>query len=564
MSGFRIEGNTSGNVAEVSVANALKIDGSGVTQPVSISGTIPVSGTLAVTGTFWQATQPVSLTSTTVTGTVAVTESGTWTVQSAISQPTATTGSITSSSGGTSIVSITTLNMGVASVIFSGTYGPATVVAEFTQDGTIWVPAVGTAGAVDVQTSTVVLAANQIAQSDYGIYGSTAFRLRCTAFTSGTINVNIIPTAANIEPAPTVASIVTDGQTFQKLFPMGATYVSNDPVNLFDDTFTSLDTTNRWNAPVFAGGGVTASVTAGNGFMTLGTGTTANGYSYITTQVLFQQAAPGFLVNQSAVNLEFPLIANTYRFWGFGNPAATPTAAAPLIDAIGWEVSTAGKMYAICYATNARQIVQDLSVATGNGFQPADANVHKYILYYRGDLAYWAIDSVDAIVATMPTGALGPVNNTLPKTLMAIAGTTAPSSSGVLTNNSSWLGDTSRSSAQLSDGMFSWRKATVSAAGALKADVSQSVSATSTMTSVASSASSVSLLASNLNRKMLTVFNDSTAVLYLAEGSTASITAYTAQIPAGAFYEAAQPIPTGAISGIWASANGNARITERT
>jgi hypothetical protein len=34
--------------------------------------------TTAVTGTFWQATQPVSLTSTTVTGTVAVTQSGTW------------------------------------------------------------------------------------------------------------------------------------------------------------------------------------------------------------------------------------------------------------------------------------------------------------------------------------------------------------------------------------------------------------------------------------------------------------------------------------------------------
>lgn len=34
--------------------------------------------TVAVTGTFWQATQPVSLTSTTVTGTVAVTQSGTW------------------------------------------------------------------------------------------------------------------------------------------------------------------------------------------------------------------------------------------------------------------------------------------------------------------------------------------------------------------------------------------------------------------------------------------------------------------------------------------------------
>lgn len=50
----------------VNASGALKVDGSAVTQPVS--------------GTFWQATQPVSLTSTTITGTVAVTQSGAWTV----------------------------------------------------------------------------------------------------------------------------------------------------------------------------------------------------------------------------------------------------------------------------------------------------------------------------------------------------------------------------------------------------------------------------------------------------------------------------------------------------
>lgn len=45
------------------------------TQPRSITN-FPASQ--AVTGTFFQATQPVSLTSTTITGVVAVTESGTW------------------------------------------------------------------------------------------------------------------------------------------------------------------------------------------------------------------------------------------------------------------------------------------------------------------------------------------------------------------------------------------------------------------------------------------------------------------------------------------------------
>lgn len=55
------------NVASISVAGALKVDNSGVTQPVSgafFQATQPVSlataPTTPVTGTFWQATQPVS------------------------------------------------------------------------------------------------------------------------------------------------------------------------------------------------------------------------------------------------------------------------------------------------------------------------------------------------------------------------------------------------------------------------------------------------------------------------------------------------------------------------
>lgn len=88
--------------------------------------------------------------------------------------------------------------------------------------------------------------------------------------------------------------------------------------------------------------------------------------------------------------------------------------------------------------------------------------------------------------------------------------------------------------------------------------------ATSTVTSVASSASSVSLLASNTSAKLRTFYNDSTQVLYIKFGATASTTSYTVQVAAGGYYEVPQPLYTGAIDGIWASANGNARITEVT
>jgi hypothetical protein len=90
------------------------------------------------------------------------------------------------------------------------------------------------------------------------------------------------------------------------------------------------------------------------------------------------------------------------------------------------------------------------------------------------------------------------------------------------------------------------------------------VSSTSAITSVASSASSVQLLATNASRKAGYFFNESTAILYLAYAGSASVTAYTVQIAAGAFFEMPIPVYTGAIFGIWAAANGNVRITEGT
>lgn len=79
--------------------------------------------------------------------------------------------------------------------------------------------------------------------------------------------------------------------------------------------------------------------------------------------------------------------------------------------------------------------------------------------------------------------------------------------------------------------------------------------------SVASSATSVSIFAASGSVDGRTVFNDSTAVLYLKFGTTASTSDYTVQIPAGGYYEFPPPLYSGEVDGIWASANGNARLT---
>lgn len=87
---------------------------------------------------------------------------------------------------------------------------------------------------------------------------------------------------------------------------------------------------------------------------------------------------------------------------------------------------------------------------------------------------------------------------------------------------------------------------------------------TATQTSVAAATSSTALLSANAARLGATVYNDSTAILYVLLGSgTASTSAYTVQVAAGGYYEVPYGY-TGAIKGIWASATGNARLTELT
>jgi len=83
---------------------------------------------------------------------------------------------------------------------------------------------------------------------------------------------------------------------------------------------------------------------------------------------------------------------------------------------------------------------------------------------------------------------------------------------------------------------------------------------TSTTTSVAASATSVELLAANSNRVEAVITNDSTAILYVKLGTGATTSDYTIALNA----EESLVIDkyTGVVHGVWASAVGNARITE--
>lgn len=92
--------------------------------------------------------------------------------------------------------------------------------------------------------------------------------------------------------------------------------------------------------------------------------------------------------------------------------------------------------------------------------------------------------------------------------------------------------------------------------------VTHSSGASGTSANVASSASNVTILAASTSRLGAAIFNDSTAVLYIKFGATASTTSYITQIASNGYYELPGPhIYNGIIDGIWSAANGNARVT---
>jgi hypothetical protein len=242
------------------------------TQPVSgpLTDTqlrataVPVSGTFwqttqPVSGTFWQATQPVSLAaavdvsdrSARLLGTIAntgfnvnnfpatqaVTQSGTWTtgrtwalasatdtIATFQGQTARTSGTLTSTTcPGTGCVSVTTTNYSVATVTLNGTYS-LTPVFEFSDDGSNFYSTTCTRSDSAVQETTGGALSNTLRAWDCAVFGTTSFRVRASAFVSGTGNIGITLSSAPIEPAQTVATI---GSTAKGTQPATAVPVQN-------------------------------------------------------------------------------------------------------------------------------------------------------------------------------------------------------------------------------------------------------------------------------------------------------------------------------------------------
>jgi len=84
------------------------------------------------------------------------------------------------------------------------------------------------------------------------------------------------------------------------------------------------------------------------------------------------------------------------------------------------------------------------------------------------------------------------------------------------------------------------------------------------VTAVNDTATSTQLVAPNTGLLGISVFNDSTAILYILQGQgTASTTSFSVKLDAGDYWESPDPsYVRGGLTGIWASdASGAARIT---
>lgn len=223
--------------------------------------------------------------------------------------------------------------------------------------------------------------------------------------------------------------------------------------------------------------------------------------------------------------------------------AATLQAGAAIIGKVAIDQTTPG-------TTNGVQV---------NAALPAGTNVIGHVITDTGSTtAVTGTVAISAASLPLPTGAA--TETTLAK-LAVTQGSTTSGQSGTLT-----LGAVTTAAPTYTTGQSSPLSLDTTGALRVNASVTTSVptASTATLSNVASSASSVSLLASNASRKQATFFNDSTQILYLKFGTTASATSYTVQIPSNGYYEIPVAIYTGAIDGIWAAANGNARITEMT
>lgn len=284
---------------------------------------------------------------------------------------------------------------------------------------------------VNIKTSSITLSSN-IAQVGGGTVSTTGV--------TGQLKVGIVDSLGN--------STNSAANGFLK--------VTDEPRQVFYDSFdTALDTANYWTSTQ-GSSGVAASVSTG--VMSMGTGTTANGYSKLASIPTFKPVIPGWVVYSDAIQIPDggAPTSNAYRFWGCGTTPVTPTVSTPITDGYGFELTTAGVLRAVVYAGGTPTVI-----ATGFSL---NTSYHRYVIQVRTDRTFFYIDTIDSAGLVATTNFQSPQAQILPKLLLCIGNATPPASNSQILCTGAVVSDTGKNATFLADGSFPWRRQTVKAA----------------------------------------------------------------------------------------------------
>ena len=265
-------------------------------------------------------------------------------------------------------------------------------------------------------------------------------------------------------------------------------FPNGQPISLLAYDFGSgtLNTSSQFNRPITGGGGNATAATNAVGQTTIGTGTTAGGFSILISQRTIWDRNPGYNYYQGNINVPIPSVQNAYMLFGFVAPPYSgalpaPTIGTPAQNAAAFEFGVNGKLSAVTFASGTRQLVADLSVAQGNtpvstqtstgaagtftggcactpqisaakpngsgGFLTI-TDSYKYVILFRGDNILWYIEQPNGtlgLVAYTTRGAVGLDVNQVTLGYLAMANSpTGPAATATMQINQLTVGDTAK------------------------------------------------------------------------------------------------------------------------
>ena len=418
------------------VSGRVPVDGSGVTQPISVAS-LPLPA-----GSATSANQIITNNSlTSIDGKLTP-------------QFVSNAGAL---SGATQVVNLPITRESAGTVQITGTW-IGRITFEATLDGTNFYPINAvSASTSSPQTTTTVNGLYRLTPS-----GALSFRANMTSFTSGTANILIRATNGvggifSNQVIPTILSSSQDALSAgikATMTAYGYQRMTLEPKIQFTDSFDggTLDVTDKWTQ--------SGTVTLSNSSALIGNISTISTVNAIQSKPTFPSLGLSFQVLTWVGGFEnSPLsTTNVNRFFGFHQHTSTPTLSQPSTDGVGleWD-SITGKLWFAVYQSGVRSASSvDLSAS-------ATSSLTRYAVLYRSDLAICYIGSSEIPIATIPF--VTPNIQNLPIKFQTVIGASAPSVIPANTVKAVGCGDTGGNATQLADGTNPWRKAKIDASG---------------------------------------------------------------------------------------------------